>query len=380
MSSTIHLQWKDAATTGRFRTGVSLHSHTLHSRESLDFIYHAAKRAPILSAAIRHGEGVYQRIHGAALDLGRGWWTPPLGAHDAWLVEKSQIEALDQNAIVSITDHDNIEAPVSLQVLDECRGTAISVEWTVPFGPTFFHLGVHNLPAGRARALWAQMDRYRHNPDEAQLYKTKLGEILTMLASLDHVLIVFNHPLWDERGIGHAAHREVALEFLRQFGSSLHALELNGMRPWKENRDVLALARAAQKPVISGGDRHAIEPNALLNFTNAETFDEFAEEVRGGWSSVFVLRHYREQYAQRILHNMIDVLRSYERHANGWVLWSDRVFYLCHDGQTRSLTQLFGERPPAAVALFVGAMKFASAPRVRRFLRGAFAGPEEVTL
>jgi hypothetical protein len=375
MSSTIHLQWKDAAATGRFRTGVSLHSHTLHSRESLDFIYHAATRAPILSAAIRHGERVYQKIHGAALDLARGWWTPPLGPHDAWLLEKSQIEALDQNAIVSITDHDNIDAPVSLQVLDECRGTPISVEWTVPFGPTFFHLGVHNLPAASARTLWTEMNGYRQNPDE-----TRLHEMLTTLASFDEALTVFNHPLWDERGIGQAAHRETALEFLRRFGPSLHALELNGLRPWSENREVIVLSRAVQKPVISGGDRHAVEPNALLNLTNGETFEEFAEEVRAGWSNVLVVRHYREPYALRILHNMIDVLRTYERHANGWALWSDRVFYLCHDGQTRSLTELFGDRPPAAVALFVGAMKFASAPQVRRFLRGAFAGAEEVTL
>ena len=163
------------------------------------------------------------------------------------------------------------------------------------------------------------------------------------------------------------------MEFLRSFGPCLHALELNGLRPWSENREVIELGAAVQKPLISGGDRHAVEPNALLNLTNAATFDEFAEEVREGWSSVFVLRHYREQYTLRILHNMIDVLRTYERHANGWRLWSDRVFYLCHDGQTRSLTELFGERPPAAVALFVGAMKFASAPLVRRFLRGAFA-------
>jgi hypothetical protein len=374
-SSTIHLQWRDAAAIGRFRTGVSLHSHTLHSRESLDFIYHAATRAPVLSAVVRHGETVYRKRHGAALDLTRGWWTPPLGPHDAWLLEKAQIEGLDQNAIVSITDHDNIEAPVALQVLDECRGTPISVEWTVPFGPTFFHLGVHNLPAAEARGLWAEMDCYRQNPNEG-----RLRDLLMALASMDHVLMVFNHPLWDERGIGKAAHREMALEFLRRFGPNVHALELNGLRPWSENREVIALGRAVQKPVISGGDRHAIEPNALLNVTNAETFEEFAEEVRGGWSNVLVMRHYREQYGLRILHNIIDVLRTYERHANGWLLWSDRVFYLCQDGQTRSLTQLFGDRPPAAVAVFVGAMKFAAAPRVRRFLREAFASPEEVTL
>jgi hypothetical protein len=375
MSSRIHLQWKNAEAAGQYRTGVSLHSHTLHSHESLSFIYHAATRAPILSALIRQGERVYRRIHGAPLDLKRGWWTPPLGAHDAWLLEKGQMEALGGNAIVSITDHDNIEAPVSLQVLEECQGAPISVEWTVPYGPTFFHLGIHNPPASGARALWAQMDGHRRNPEPP-----RLPELLSALAALNQTLIVFNHPLWDEQGIGRAAHREVVMEFLRRFGPSLHGLELNGLRPWSENREVIALGAIVQKPLISGGDRHAVEPNALLNLTNAATFEEFAEEVREGWSSVFVLRHYREQYTLRILHNMIDVLRTYERHANGWRLWSDRVFYLCHDGQTRSLTELFGERPPAAVALFVGAMKFASAPLVRRFLRGAFTRPEEVTL
>ena len=375
ISSTIHLQWKNATAAGRFRTGVSLHSHTLHSRESLDFIYRAAARAPILSAVIRHGARVYRQRHGATLDLTRGWWTPPLGAHDAWLLEKSQIEALDQNAIVSLTDHDNIDAPQSLQVLDECRLTPISVEWTVPFRSTFFHLGIHNLPPAGARALWRQMEGYTREPEEA-----RLGEILNMLASFPQVLIVFNHPLWDEPGIGQAMHRRIALEFLRRFGSSLHALELNGLRPWKENSAVMALARAEEKPVISGGDRHAIEPNALLNLSNAETFDEFAQEVREGWSNVLVLRHYRDPYALRIFHSMIDVLRPYERHANGWTEWSDRVFYLWHDEQVHSLTELFGDRTPGAVRLFVGAMRFAAEPRIRRFLRGAFAAPEEVTL
>ena len=375
MHSAIHLEWKDAPAIGRFRTAVSLHSHTLHSRESLDFIYHAAARAPILAAVIRRGEAAYQQQHGQTLDLARGWWTPPLGARDAWLLEKSQIEGLDRNAIVSLTDHDNIEAPVSLQLLDDSRGAPISVEWTVPFGPTFFHLGVHNLPPANARELWAAMDDHRHSPNE-----NELGDLLGTIAAIDQVLIVFNHPLWDERGIGHDAHRAAALEFLRRFGTSLHALELNGMRPWKENSAVVALARAAGKPIISGGDRHAIEPNALLNLTNAATFAEFAEEVREGWSSVLVLRHYREPYALRIFHNMMDVLRTYERHANGWKLWSDRVFYLWHDGQARSLTELFGSKTPGAVRLFVGAVQFASEPRIRRALRGAFAGGEEVTL
>jgi hypothetical protein len=369
----IHLQWKDAAVVNRFRTGVSLHSHTLHSRETLDFIYRAATRAPLLSAAIRHGERRYRQIHGTSLDLSRGWWTPPLGPHDAWLVEKSQIEDLGRDPLVSLTDHDDIEAPVSLQLLDECQGAPISFEWTVPYGPTFFHLGIHNLPAAQARAMFSTLRAYTLAPEQQAL-----ADILAAVARLDEALIVFNHPLWDEKGIGQAAHRGAVWEFLRRYGKSLHALELNGLRPWSENREVIALAEAVRKPPISGGDRHAVEPNANLNLTNAATFAEFAAEIRKGWSDVLVLKHYREPYALRIVQNMMDVLHTYEQHAKGWRLWSDRVFYACDDGQVRSLTELFGQRTPAPVALFVNVLRFASLPRMRRLLRGAFPGAEEV--
>jgi hypothetical protein len=143
---------------------------------------------------------------------------------------------------------------------------------------------------------------------------------------------------------------------------------------------VIAFARDSQKPVISGGDRHAVEPNALLNLTNAETFGEFAQEIHEGSSNVLILRHYREPYTLRIFHNLVDILRTYEGHVNGWKCWSDRVFYLWHDGQARCLTELFGDRTPGAVKLFVGAMQLAAEPRVQRLLRGAFASPEEVTL
>ncbi|HTR36865.1 MAG TPA: hypothetical protein VMH80_13235 [Bryobacteraceae bacterium] len=369
----IHLQWKDPAVVNRFRTGVSLHSHTLHSRETLDFIYRAAAQAPILSVAIRRGERRYRQIHGAPLDLSRGWWTPPLGPHDAWLVEKSQIEGLGLDALVSLTDHDDIEAPVSLQLLDECRGTPVSFEWTVPYGPTFFHLGIHNLPAAQAREIFSAMRAYTLAPEQQVL-----ADILAEVAKLNETLIIFNHPLWDEKGIGQAAHRATVWDFLRRFPASLHALELNGLRPWSENRDAVALAKAVRKPPISGGDRHAVEPNANFNLTNAATFAEFAAEVREGWSDVLILKHYREPFTLRIVQNMMDVLHTYEQHAKGWRLWSDRVFYACDDGQVRSLTELFGQGIPAPVAVFVNVLRFASMPHMRRLLRSAFPAAEEV--
>ena len=94
---------------------------------------------------------------------------------------------------------------------------------------------------------------------------------------------------------------------------------------------------------------------------------------------MLVLSYYRESHALRIVHNMIDVLQIRDEHSNGWMLWSDRVFYICDDGQTRSLTELFGSGLPFSVALFLSAVQFVSAPHVRRFMRGAFPGEEEIS-
>jgi hypothetical protein len=369
-----HLEW-ESSPNRRFRTGVSLHSHTLHSRESLGFIYSAAARVPALAAAVRRGEHKFLQTHGSRLDFSNGWWTPPLGAHQAWSLEMHQLTRLNLEPLVSLTDHDDIEAPVSLQLLEESHSAPISSEWTVPFGPTFFHLGIHNLPPACARALFEEMEGFRRVPNPAYL-----KEILVALSSLPEVLVVFNHPLWDERGIGHAAHLQALGDFLHEHRELIHAFELNGLRPWAENTKAIPLARQYSKPIVSGGDRHAFEPNAVVNLTNAETFEEFVEEVRDGMSDVLILRHYRESHSSRIAHNMMDILRTHEQHVNGWKRWSDRVFYQMEDGRVQSLTEWFGDRPPLAVVAFVGTLEFASLPHVRRWLRPGSLGREEVVL
>ena len=133
----------------------------------------------------------------------------------------------------------------------------ISVEWTVPFRNTFFHLGVHNLPPRRARSTMDQLKAFTERPLESEL-----RAILAGLHAEPGTLTVFNHPLWDEMGIGPEQHRIAAVALLSQYGEYLHAIELNGLRPWRENSAAIRLARDWAKPVISGGDRHVIEPNA----------------------------------------------------------------------------------------------------------------------
>jgi hypothetical protein len=315
--SKLHVEWSETPAR-RFSTGVSLHSHTLHSREALSFL------------------GRYKQIRGrdsTRLDLSRAWWTPPLGPYEAWRIERNHIEQrFGLSALVSLTDHDDIEAPLKLRVLGECRDVPVSVEWTVPYGPTFFHLGVHNIHATTALSIFAGMQSFT------------AASMLEALAADPGTLIVFNHLAWDEQGMGQAEHLMLAAQFLRAHGEFIHAVELNGFRPWKENRTAWQMAQAMGKPIVAGGDRHALEPNTLLDLTNAGSFPEFVEQVRSGRSDVLVTSQYREPLRLRILQSVQEILQECEQHACGWRRWRDRVFYDCDDGVVRPLMTLVPAR------------------------------------
>ncbi len=95
-----------------------------------------------------------------------------------------------------------------------------------------------------------------------------------------NVLVVFNHPMWDLYLVGKEKHQFLVNEFLQKNGAYLHALELNGLRNWDENRAVRRLAEKWNMLLIAGGDRHGVEPNANINLTNAASFTEFVHEVR----------------------------------------------------------------------------------------------------
>jgi len=97
------------------------------------------------------------------VDFSRAYWTPPLSPKLAYETERDQIEnTLGLRAMVSLTDHDNIEAPVWLR--SRCdSNTPISLEWSVPFAGTIFHLGVHNLPSGQAQATVQDLAAYTQN-------------------------------------------------------------------------------------------------------------------------------------------------------------------------------------------------------------------------
>ncbi len=361
----LHFLWRNRRAAESFRTGVSLHSHTLYSEENMAFLPRYAHRIPGVSQSIRKHEATYRRYYGHDIDYSRSWWTPPLPAVDAETVETKQINDLVQlPALVSLTDHDSIAAALNLHVLDSHSVAPLSVEWTVPFGASFFHLGIHHLPFDSATTWMETLLAWTASPD-----LVRFSELMVALHAIDQVLIVFNHPLWDEDLKGQDVHREGVRGFLDRYGSWIHALELNGLRPWSENRDVVALGQERHIPIISGGDRHGREPNANINLSHATTFSEFVAEVRRDkFSQVLFLPQYNASLKLRCLETMTDILRDYPEYP-GRVLWSDRIFFRQHDGHVATLSSLWKGAGPGLVRNFVALLRILESKRVRSTLR-----------
>src|SRR5215469_9061936 len=98
-----------------FRTGVSLHSHTEHSREELRGLPRHLERMPVISHFLRRELERYTARTGETIDFSRAYWRGPLDPYSAHDLEKRQIEEWDLPAIVSLTDHDNIDAGLQLR-------------------------------------------------------------------------------------------------------------------------------------------------------------------------------------------------------------------------------------------------------------------------
>jgi len=130
----------------------------------------------------------------------------------------------------------------------------------------------------------------------------------------------------------------------------------------------MELAETHDRPVVSGGDRHACEPAACLNLTNSRSFSEFASEVKAGYSSIVFLPHYRQPMAFRILEASCEILKRYPEFP-GRERWIDRVFYRTDDGIVQSLATLWKNREPLVVVPLIGTLQFLATDRVRMALR-----------
>lgn len=353
-----------------YRTGVSLHSHTNHSKEGLYFIVEYAARYWPLRKLLATQEKKAQYRSAITVDFWKGYWTPPLPPLAAFELEKNQIEqSLGLQSMVSITDHDNIEAPMLLRVVPEARRVPVSFEWTAPFQDAIFHVGVHNLPSSRAQSMMADLAEYTRSPKDR-----RLPELLSALHGTSEVLVVLNHPMWNLGGTPRERHEAVLRALLCKAGQFIHALELNGMRRWQENQYVLHLSEACNQLVISGGDRHGCEPNAILNLTNAESFTEFVYQVRRDkLSHVLVMPQYADPYAMRILQGVIDATREYPSIGSG--SWDERVFHPDHAGVVRPLAELW-DAPPFYIRYFFSLLRLLEMAPVRKAVL-AFAKPQQ---
>jgi hypothetical protein len=278
----VHFLWNEPRITNRFRSAVSLHSHTDRSREGFSGIHKYSEDSFLIRLLVTGVSSKYRKVTGIDPDFKKAYFVPPLPPAQAHQVEAGQIEAMGMKPMVSITDHDTIEGTQYLHSFLDRSTTPNSVEWTVPFGPSYFHIGVHNLPEDRAaeivEGLCAVQCSYCKSFQISCVGKhdeqcfSRVQEWFEYLSALDNCLVVLNHPLWDVSGIGEAAQRQLLSLFLSRYGDWIHALELNGLRAWQENQSVMSIAEEWKMPVISGGDRHGREANAVLNLTSTETF------------------------------------------------------------------------------------------------------------
>ncbi len=349
-SATINYLWRDKSATNGFRMGVSLHSHTNQSRETLDFLANFGNQYPVMRPLLARYERRAQELHGIRMDYTRSYWTPPMTPKLAFDLESRQIEKLGLDSMVSISDHDNINAPMLLRSVPSARQIPVSVEWSAPYGGVqSFHLGVHNLCSASATQWMATLNEYTADPSDA-----RLTEILRALHAEPNVLVVFNHPMWDLYIIGKEKHQFLVNEFLQKNGAFIHALELNGLRNWDENRQVRRLAEKWNMLLISGGDRHGVEPNANINVTNATSFTEFVHEIRRERrSNVLFMPQYAEPWKHRLLQSTIDAIRNYPEFPQGSRNWDERVYHPDANGVVRPICELW---PKEAAPLMMRAV------------------------
>jgi hypothetical protein len=171
-----------------------------------------------------------------------------------------------------------------------------------------------------------------------------------------------------EEGVEADDHCRALDRVLRDCIDWFHAFELNGTRHWSENAKVVELAKAHGRPLISGGDRHACEPSACLNLTNAQSFPEFVDEIRSGQSSLLFLPHYQESMALRLLEASYDILRPYPEYP-GRERWTDRFFYRSAEGLVRPLSTVWQDRVPWMLRGATGMLQFFATSPLRLALR-----------
>lgn len=358
---------KDLSATAK--TGVSLHCHTEHSKEMLDFLPHYADRLPIINYFWRKERAKYKEKEGKGIDFSTAYWSPPMSGQSVYDIEREQITNAGLEAIVSVTDHDSIDACVEVNEKEANTRAPISLEWTVPFDYGYFHVGVHNLPKDRAVELTKTLLEYTfgENPTDE-----KLTEMFAMLHEMPGVLVILNHPIWDIELVGAERHEALLKEFVKRHGRWIHAFEVNGFRSWSENKRVIEMAEALGVPLATGGDRHGCKPNTVINLTNADTFEEFAHEIRvEKRSEVVLMPEYEQPLHSRQMQSFSEILKHYPEFREGRQKWFERVYF--DVGDEKGLVSLAGHGwrrgGPTWLRAAIWTMGFLGSPSMRPIFR-----------
>jgi hypothetical protein len=169
-------------------------------------------------------------------------------------------------------------------------------------------------------------------------------------------------------------------EFLTQNGRCIHAVELNGLRTWEENRQVKGLAARWNKLLISGGDRHGLEPNANVNLTHATSFNEFVDEIRNEHRShVLFMPQYAEPWKHRIMRSTLDAIRDYPDFPEGSRRWDERVYHPDLNGIDRPISQLWPDgQAPSYMRMVIRLVRMLGSHPISHGLRVAWNESHEL--
>jgi phosphoribosyl 1,2-cyclic phosphodiesterase len=86
----LHILHSAEKLSPKAKSGVSLHCHTEHSREMLDFVPHYAAKIPIINFFWQRERKKYQEREGKEINFSTGFWSPPLTAQEVYNLEKNQ--------------------------------------------------------------------------------------------------------------------------------------------------------------------------------------------------------------------------------------------------------------------------------------------------
>ena len=77
-TSTVSYLWRDQNAFKGFCTGVSLHSHTNQSKETLDFLANLGNKYSVIRPILARLERRAQEKFGLRINYAAAYWTPPM--------------------------------------------------------------------------------------------------------------------------------------------------------------------------------------------------------------------------------------------------------------------------------------------------------------